>query len=145
MPEMAHAQMLSIDSRAITGLMGLMGIVFTVLAALVTGNAVRLSVTERSGELATLRAIGYRAGLVAYTIILEAVLICVGGAVFGALLVVAFIHRAEFGGFWLSDVAVKPEHALAGVGFGLAVAVLAGLGPALYGARTSLSELMRGA
>lgn len=144
MPERVFAEMLEVESKAILGMLSFMGLVFAALTVLVTANTVRLSVSERVQEMATLRTLGFGPGAVAGVTLLEAALICGLGGVLGVLVLYAAGRSGlELGTFALANVDVSGAHGVPGVLFGLVVALLAGLPAALRGARRPIIDDLR--
>ncbi len=68
------------------GIFGFMGTVLVVIVFLSTFNATLMSVTERTREIGTLRALGARARRVATGFVLEGALLGIASAIGGALL-----------------------------------------------------------
>lgn len=68
------------------GIFGFMGTVLVVIVFLSTFNATLMSVTERTREIGTLRALGARSGRVSTGFVLEGALLGVASAIGGALL-----------------------------------------------------------
>lgn len=80
------------------GIFGFMGTVLVVIVFLSTINTTLMSVTERTREIGTLRALGARARLVATGFVLEGALLGIASAVAGALLsliITLLINLAE--------------------------------------------------
>ena len=102
------------------------------------------AVSTRGREIATLRALGYGAFPVAVSVILEAVLLSVGGALLGASIAWAMNDGQQdvFGNsvFYLS---VSPAQIQLGVTWAIVVALLGGLFPAIRAARRPVVEALR--
>lgn len=142
------------QSRVLTGLIETLGIVVTVLmgAGAVFGalNTMYAAVAARTREIATLRALGFRAGPVVISVMAESLLLALLGGVVGA--VVAYM---AFNGFqtstlnWASfsqlsfSFAVTPALIALGLGAALAMGLLGGLFPALRAARLPVATALR--
>ena len=107
-------------------------------------NTMYSAVSTRGREIATLRAIGYGAFPVAVSVVLEAVLLSVVGALIGAGIAWAMNDGKQdvFGNsvFYLS---VSPHQIELGLTWALAVALLGGLLPAIRAARRPVVEALR--
>jgi len=68
---------------------GLLGVVIVVLVLFAVSNTIGMAVVERTREIGTLRALGASPGLVTRNMVLEGLLVGLGGAVAGALLALA--------------------------------------------------------
>ena len=68
---------------------GLLGVVIVVLVPFAVSNTIGMAVVERTREIGTFRALGASPGLVTRNMVLEGLLVGVGGAVAGALLALA--------------------------------------------------------
>jgi putative ABC transport system permease protein len=103
---------------------------FTLL--LVTGNTMAISVRERTGELAVLKAIGFKDGTVLFLVLAEALAIALAGGLLGlglALLAIPSLSTALAG---MLPILILPKSALAaGIGFTLFVGAASGLLPGL--------------
>jgi putative ABC transport system permease protein len=130
-------------SMALPNLLGMVGWMFLALTLVIVGNTVRGMVAERTTEIATLRAIGYRRATIALLTVLEPALVCGSGGVIGAVLpAVAFSHGLS-AGRQLAGVAIGPSAILAGCVAGIIVGVLAGLLPAIHASRANVLEGLR--
>ncbi|HKV10940.1 MAG TPA: ABC transporter permease [Thermoanaerobaculia bacterium] len=142
------------QSRALTGLIRTLGVVITVLmgAGAVFGalNTMYAAVAARTREIATLRALGFRAGPVVISVIAESLLLALLGGAVGAA--VAYL---SFNGFQTSTLnwssfsqlsfsfAVTPELVGLGLGAALAMGLLGGLFPAVRAARLPVATALR--
>jgi putative ABC transport system permease protein len=108
-------------------------------------NTMMMSVLERTREIGILRAVGWRRSRILRLILLEAVVLALGGAMIGAILASAAIRALaeipSLGGF----VPGKTPWGVIGQGFALAVAVglLGGGYPAWVAARMMPTEALR--
>ena len=129
---------------------GLVIIAYVVGAVMAIGalfgclNTMYAAVSARGREIATLRAIGFSAFPVAVSVILEAVVLAVAGALIGAA-IAWFLYdgkRDAFGNtvFFLS---VSPHLIVLGVIWAIVVALLGGLAPSIRAARRPVVEALR--
>lgn len=107
-------------------------------------NTMYSAVSTRGREIATLRALGYGAFPVAVSVILEAVILSVAGALIGAGIAWALYDGKQdvFGNsvFYLS---VSPSQIQIGVTWAIMVALIGGLFPAIRAARRPVVEALR--
>lgn len=116
------------------------------------GAAITLhaQVSGRAKEIATLRALGFRRRAVLGALLVEAVLLCAGGAAVGAAAALAMARvRFELVNIanWSEVVfALRPTPGVLGAAVGVAVVLglLGGLVPAIRAARIPPSRAMRG-
>jgi putative ABC transport system permease protein len=115
---------------------------FTLL--LVTGNTMAISVRERTGELAILKAIGFKDGSILFLVLAEALAI----ALFGGLLGLAFAELAipvlgsALSGM-LPNLLVSNSVLAAGLGFALLVGAISGMLPGIGAMRLRVVEAFR--
>jgi putative ABC transport system permease protein len=142
------------QSRTLTTLITVLGgtIAFIMAIGAVFGalNTMYSAVSERSREIATLRALGFGAGSVVLSFMIEAFLISLMGGLLGAAVVLplngfttgamnfqTFSHLAF--AFRISPVLLS-----AGIGFALVMGLLGGLPPAIRAARRPVVVALRG-
>ena len=115
---------------------------FTLL--LVTGNTMAISVRERTSELAVLKAIGFKDGIVLVLVLAESLAIALIGGLVGlglAFLAIPALSAALAG---LLPILVLPKSALAaGVGFALFVGAASGLLPGIGAMRLRVVSALR--
>ncbi len=99
------------------------GVVFFTLL-LVTGNTMAMSVRERTGELAILKAIGYNDRMVLFFVLAEGLTIALVGGILGLLLALLAIPVLSAALAGLLPTLILSVATLA---FGLGVAILVGL------------------
>ncbi|HCF57818.1 MAG TPA: peptide ABC transporter permease [Myxococcales bacterium] len=114
---------------------------------LVVGNTLAMNVREKTVDLATLRALGFRRRHVAALVLVESLVIGLAGAAVGLLLAPPVLSGfvrvvSESFGPIGTVVITGPTYALA-LGASVGVALLAGLLPALRAARLQVAEGLR--
>jgi putative ABC transport system permease protein len=115
---------------------------FTLL--LVTGNTMAISVRERTGELAVLKAIGYSDRLVLAFVLGESLVIAIVGGLFGLLLATVATPMLSAGLSGMLPVLVlSPQILLTGFFTALAVGFLSGLLPGLGAMRMRVVTALR--
>jgi len=146
-------QYYSRQSGAFTRIIGILGA--TVGAIMAFGalfgvlNTMNSAVAARSREIATLRAIGFRRVPVILSVLLETILLAVGGGAIGVA-----VSWALFDGFTASTVGVNssqmvfalkvpPALLCSGLKWALAIALIGGLFPAVRAARMPISTGLR--
>jgi putative ABC transport system permease protein len=134
----------------ITGLGTLIAVIMGVGAVFSALNTMYTAVAARSREIATLRALGFHAGPVVISVLVESLLLAVvGGAIGAAVAWVAFdgfraatLNFASFSQMTFSfDVSLPLL--VQGVVFALVIGFFGGLFPAVRAARLSVSEALR--
>jgi putative ABC transport system permease protein len=114
-------------------------------------NTMYAAVASRTIEIATLRAIGYRAGPIVESILIESLLLALVGASIGTLLAyLAFDGRtiSTLGGSrWDSQLVyaltITPALVAAATALACVVGLLGGLPPAIRAARASVADALR--
>jgi putative ABC transport system permease protein len=107
-------------------------------------NTTYSAVSSRGREIATLRALGFSAFPVAVSVIVEALLLSIGGAAIGAA--VAFLlydGKQDFFGTNVFHLTVPLALIGLGIVWAAVVALLGGLPPAIRAARRPLVEALR--
>ena len=122
-----------------------LGTIIAIGALFGTVNIMHSAVAARSREIATLRALGFGAAPVAISVLIEAMLLAVAGALIGAA--GAWIlfdgNRNSLGGLAVFDLAVTPWLVAVGVTWALVIALLGGLFPAIRAARLPVVIALR--
>jgi putative ABC transport system permease protein len=115
---------------------------FTLL--LVTGNTMAISVRERTGELAVLKAIGFTDRAVLFFVLSEALVIAVFGGIIGLGLAVLAIPAlgAALNGL-LPPLVLSGTVMLAGICFALLVGAAAGVLPGIGAMRMRVVDALR--
>lgn len=107
-------------------------------------NTMYSAVSTRGREIATLRALGYGAFPVAVSVILEAVVLSVAGALIGAGIAWALYDgKQDLFGNSVFHLSVSPAQIELGVIWAIAVALLGGLFPSIRAARRPVVEALR--
>lgn len=114
------------------------GALFGVVKLLYSG------VRARTREIATLRAMGYQAFPVAVSVVLEAIVLSLVGAILGAALAwILFDGRLTSYYQNVFHLSVSVQQWLLGAAWALALALLGGMLPAIRAARLPVSEALR--
>lgn len=129
----------------ITGVVGTIMALGALFAAL---NTMYSAVSARAVEIATLRAIGFGSSGVVISVLAEALLLALLGALVGAGVAYALFNGNSFalGGTTASVVAemeVTPTLVAAGIAWALIVGALGGLFPAIRAARLPVATALR--
>ena len=115
---------------------------FTLL--LVTGNTMAISVRERTGELAVLKAVGFKDHTVLFLVLAEALAIALVGGLLGlalALLAVPVLSAALSG--LLPNLVLSKMMLAEGAGFALLVGAASGLLPGIGAMRLRVVDAFR--
>ncbi|MBT8060096.1 MAG: ABC transporter permease [Xanthomonadales bacterium] len=134
----------------ITGLGTLVAVIMGLGAIFGALNTMYTAVSARAREIATLRALGFSAGPVVVSVLLESLLLSlVGGAIGAALAWWAFdgFRAATLNFTSFAQVAfafeVSPSLLVRGITFALLIGLVGGLFPAVRAARQSVSSALR--
>ncbi len=117
------------------------GVVFFTLL-LVTGNTRAIAVRERTGELAVLKTVGFRDGIVLWLVLGESLALALVGGTIGVVL--AKGAAPSLSGFMYGAPILLPPRDLAlGILLALAAGALAGILPALSAMRLRVVDALR--
>jgi putative ABC transport system permease protein len=125
-------------------IIALMGIA----AMLAAANTMQSSIQARLRELATLRAIGFGAGCVAFALVFEAAILGFVGGAAGSILAGGFFHNvsgitSNGTNAMAFTMIVTPIALLGTVLFSIVVGILGGIWPAVVVARKKVAEALR--
>jgi len=136
-------------TRLITGLGNAIGLIMGIGAVFGALNSMYAAVATRTREIATLRAVGFRALPVVVSVMLETMLLALLGGALGAGIAWLLFDRytaSTLGANFTQIVfafRVTPELLWRGMKWALAIGMLGGLFPALRAARMSVTEGLR--
>ncbi len=119
------------------------GVVFFTLL-LVTGNTMAISVRERTGELAVLKAIGFKDRSVLFFVLAESLAIALFGGVLGlalALLAIPVLGNVLSG--MLPNLVLSKPVLATGIGFAMLVGAASGLLPGIGAMRLRVVNALR--
>ena len=120
------------------------GAIMAIGATLGAVNSLYAMVDSRRRELATLRAIGFGPGALIASILVEAVLLALPGALLGGFLAWVFFNGLSASPFGYSfRLVVTPALAALGIGWALVMGLVGGLLPALRAARIPVTTALR--
>ncbi|MEJ0009024.1 MAG: ABC transporter permease [Steroidobacteraceae bacterium] len=113
-------------------------------------NSVHSAVASRTVEIATLRAIGFTAGAVVMSILIESLLLALIGAAIGVAIaftafngaVISTLGGAEFDSQLVYALVITPTLVATAVLLACALGILGGLFPALGAARANVAEAL---
>ena len=134
----------------ITTLGGIVAVIMGIGAVFGALNTMYSAVSERSREIATLRALGFGAGSVVFSFTLEALLISFVGGVVGCLAVLPLNGLTTGAMNWqtFSHLAfafrITPPLLVQGIIFALVMGLIGGLPPAIRAARRPVAPALRG-
>ncbi len=132
------------NSAFFTAVAYLSGVVMALGALFGTVKILHAAIDARMREIATLSAIGYDPLPIAASVVLEGVILSLLGALLGALLAHILIDgRQEIIWNAVFKLTVSPGLIALGVGWALALALLAGIAPAIRSARLPVAEALR--
>lgn len=114
-------------------------------------NTMYSATAARGAEIATLRAIGFDAGVILTSVLIEALLLALTGAVIGVLAAYVGFHGRTIstlgGAIWDSQLVyslrITPPLVMAAVALASAIGLLGGLFPAIRAARLSVAAALR--
>src|SRR3984885_10486971 len=120
------------------------GSIMALAATIGAANSLYAIVDGRRRELAILRAVGFNSSPIIVSVVLEAILLALPGALIGALVAWLLFNGLLASPFGASfHMAVTPALALFGLGWALGIGVIAGLLPALRASRVPVTVAMR--
>ena len=141
------------QSKGMTRIIGILATTVAVIMAIgaVAGalNSMYAAVAARTREVATLRAMGFRGGVVVFSILAETVLLALAGGVVGALIAWALFRHftastlgPNFGAV-IFQFRITPALIGEGLKWALVIGFVGGLFPALRAARMSVTDGLR--
>ena len=133
-----------VETRALRQAAWFISILALILGTIGMVNTMFTSVFERTGEIAVLRAVGWRKVSVVRMVLLESILICLIGAVLGTLFAIALMNvvsRLLPGKLLAGDIGAGVI--AQGFAVALVVGVFGGLFPAIRAARMLPTEGLR--
>jgi putative ABC transport system permease protein len=113
-------------------------------------NSMHSAVVQRTVEIATLRAIGFSAGAVAASILIEALLLALAGAAIGVAIayaafngtVISTLGGADFDSQIVYALVITPSLVAISVVLACAVGLIGGFFPALRAARANVADAL---
>lgn len=142
------------QSASLTTLIEVLGsmvaVVMGIGAVLAALNTMYSAVSERSREVAAIRALGFSAGSVVFSFMIEALIIAIIGGVVGCLAALPLngftTNTLNFQTF--SSIAfafrITPFVLIAGMAFAILMGIIGGTPPAIRAARRPISSALRG-
>jgi len=128
----------------------IVGAIMTVGAVLTAVNVLYLAVVVRRSEIATLRAIGFGASGVVISVLVEALLLSIVGALLGAAVAwlgfngnVLSTSGGAFGYQMAFRLVVRPDLVALGIAWAVVIGLLGGLLPAVRAARMPVAVALR--
>jgi len=117
-------------------------IIFAIL--LVTVNTMMMAARERTTEIAVLKTLGFRDGLVLQLVAAEAMLLSLAGGLIGCGLAFLVFRKLNFtAGGMFPNFRVLPETVGLGILLAIAMGLLSGLVPAFSAARLPIASSLR--
>ena len=130
----------------VKGLIAGVGLVVVFTITLIGGNTMAMSARERFTEIAVMKALGFRPGVVWALILSESVLIAlIGGVVgvVGAKVIYQFIGLADAMSFFLQNFKITTETIAFGLGLSALIGFVSGGIPAWTAARIKIVDGLR--
>jgi len=129
---------------------GQIGTIMTWIAAVVlfvilviAASQMALAVRERTKELAALKAMGFRDGLILNLVLVESLLVAVVGGAVGLTLAWLIARRGDPTGGLMPIFMLKNEDLILGIVLAVLLGLLAGALPALYAMRLRITDALR--
>jgi putative ABC transport system permease protein len=140
-------------SGFLSAIANVIGTIMAIGAVFGAINAMYTAVSTRTGEIATLRAIGFGATGIVISVFVEALLLAFIGALLGAALAWLFFNgntvSTVSGDSGLSQIVfalrIGPDAVLLGISWSLMLGLVGGLFPAIRAARLPVVVALRGA
>ena len=118
----------------------LMGVITMLITVLGAGNAIAMSVRERTREIGILKALGFRPGLVLAAILVEATGLSALGGILG-LVAATLIVGSESAS--LAGLILSPTTVVVAASLSILTGLLGGLLPAFAAARLKTVDALR--
>jgi len=141
------------QSKALSNFISYLGLTLSVIFSVgaMIGAAITMyaAVANRTGEIGTLRALGFRRSSILATFLLEAVLLGVVGGVAGVLLasLMQFVHISTLNWQSFSELAfsfaLTPRIIVLSLGFAVLMGLIGGFLPAVRAARMGIVDALR--
>jgi putative ABC transport system permease protein len=143
-----QSQVVEEDTRQFNGILNFVsyfvGSIMALAATIGAANSLYAIVDGRRRELATLRAIGFSSGPIIASLLLEAILLALPGALIGALVAWVLFNGLQASPFGTSfRLAVTPALAVLGLVWALGMGAISGLLPAVRAARVPVTVALR--
>jgi putative ABC transport system permease protein len=126
-------------------LLGSVALAVVITTLFVAGNTMAMSVRERTTEIAVMRTLGFQSVTIFMLVVGEGIAVSIVGGALGAV-IARFIVNGEFlqaaGGF-IPQFGVNNWNAVAGVGLGGVIGLLAALIPATMASRLKIVDALR--
>ena len=126
-------------------LLGSVAVAVVITTLFVAGNTMAMSVRERTTEIAVMRTLGFQSATIFMLVVGEGIAVSIAGGALGAV-VARLIINGEFlaaaGGF-IPAFGVNNWNAVAGVGLGAVIGLLAALIPATMASRLKIVDALR--
>lgn len=143
------------QSKALSNFISYLGmtlsVIFSVGAMIGATITMYAAVANRTGEIGTLRALGFRRSSILATFLLEAVLLGVVGGVAGVLLasLMQFVHISTLNWQSFSELAfsfaLTPRIVVLSLGFAVLMGLIGGFLPAVRASRLGIVDALRAA
>lgn len=126
-------------------LIGSIAVAVVITTLFVAANTMAMSVRERTTEIAVMRTLGFRSGMIFSLIAGEAVIISLLGGLVGAGLARAIVNGETLGmvGGFIPYFGVDTANAAVGLGISAFIGVVAGVIPATMAARLKIVDALR--
>jgi putative ABC transport system permease protein len=144
--EEAFAKMFGEMMREMQTLISGIGVAVVASLMLVAGNAMAMSLRERTSEIAVLKAIGYDRTLVLFLVLAEGMIVSgLGGLLgaFGGKLFFDVVDVARYSGGFLALFYISLTTATVGLCLSLLIGFFSGIVPAMLAARSSVIDGLR--
>lgn len=144
-PEPAYVQRESASVTRILKLVAnLVGAVMAAAAVFGAATIMYAAVSDRTREIATLRALGFSPGAVVVSVLLEVIALAIIGAAIGGALVALILNGHAFHSSYVNvELHLSGTLFLIGIGAACLIGLLSGLAPALHVARVPVSTALR--
>ena len=144
-PEPAYIERESASvTRILRRVADLVGAVMAAAAVFGAATMMYAAVSDRTREIATLRALGFSPGAVVISVLLEVMALAIIGAAIGGTLVALILNGEAFHSSYVNvELHLSGTLFLTGIGAACLIGLLSGLAPALHIARVPVSTALR--
>jgi putative ABC transport system permease protein len=136
----AYAEAVVEDFMGFVGYLKLMGVITMLITVVGAGNAIAMSVRERTREIGILKALGFRPGLVLVAILVESTGLSALGGILG-LVAAKLIVGSESAN--LSGLILSPTTVVVAASLSILTGLLGGLLPGVAAARLKTVDALR--
>jgi len=120
---------------------GLIGVFALIVGMFSVANIMFVSVRERTNIIGVKKALGAKSGTILVEFLIESIILCIIGGLFGLVLVVGVLKICSM--FMPFEIAASPTYIILGVGISVIVGIISGVIPAIQASNMDPVEAIR--